>query len=201
MRFILAGLALALVACGDDNGPTEPAGDPLTADEAVALVEVALGQSLGMVQDFEEMVGSGTSSSVQLTSPCSMGGTVAVNGEASLTPGDPQSGGLAVSLSVTSVHTDCVERHAETGLVFTLNGAPNLVANIELSASELMFELRGALDGTVRWAVDEGRSGSCLIDLDLAAAIFEGTSSLTGQACGAQISETEALDFGINLAN
>ena len=34
MRFILAVLALALVACGDEDGPTEPTGDPLTADEA-----------------------------------------------------------------------------------------------------------------------------------------------------------------------
>ena len=194
MRFILGGLALALVACGDD-GPTEPTGDPLTADEALALVEVAVGEGLGLALDVDEVVGTGTSSTVQFTAPCSMGGTLAVNGEANLTGGDPQSESLAVSLSLTSVHSDCVERHDGTGLVFTLNGAPNLVTSLELSVSELEFEFSGALDGTVRWAVGEGRSGSCLIDLDIAAVIFEGTSTLTGQACGNQISETNTLDF------
>ena len=106
-----------------------------------------MGESLGFAVSEDAVTGDGTSSSVQLTVPCSMGGTVAVNGEANITGGDPESESLAVSLSLTSVHSDCVERHDETGLVFTLNGAPNLVTSLVLSASELLFELSGTFEG------------------------------------------------------
>ena len=196
MRHPVAALALLglVVACGDDDGPTEPVGAPLTVDEALALVGIAVGNSLELAEDPEQVTGDGTSAVVQYTIPCSMGGTVAVSGEASVTGDDPLSGAFGVSMALTLVHSDCVERDDERGIVFTLNGAPSVVTDIELSiTSELGFDFNAALDGTVRWAVGEDRSGSCLIDLNITSDITAGTMTVAGQACGLQISETEAL--------
>ena len=62
---------------------------------------------------------------------------------------------------------------------------------------DLGFALSGEVDGTVRWATDDGRSGSCRIDLDIEAEIGPSgfTSTLTGQACGAQFTESDAGMF------
>ena len=87
--------------------------------------------------------------------------------------GDPDSDeDVSVSLSMTMIHSDCVVTPEDTGLALTLNGAPNLAISLALSImGDLGFALSGEVDGTVRWATDDGRSGSCRIDLDIEAEI------------------------------
>ena len=123
-----------------------------------------------------------------------MGGTVAVNGRAEFM-GDPDSEDVAVSLSMTLVHSDCVIRHEGTRIAFTLDDAPDLEMGVELSITDdFGLEVSGTVDGTVRWATGDGQSGSCPMDLDIEAGISPSgfTSTLAGPACGVQFMESDA---------
>ena len=104
---------------------------------------------------------------LQFMAPCAMGGTVAVDTQASFI-GDPGDESAGMELSVTLVHSGCTERHEWTGIAFTLDGAPELEVSMELSYSaEFMVAISGAVDGTVRWATEDGRSGSCTMDVGI----------------------------------
>ena len=172
--------------------------DSLTQEEVLALVEVSMSQGLEVTEKgIESKTLTDESFTVQLTTRCPMGGTVAVNGRSEFM-GDPDSEDVAVSLSMTLVHSDCVIRHEGTGIAFTLDGAPDLEMGVELSITDdFGLEMSGTVDGTVRWATDDGRSGSCRMDLDIEAGISPSgfTSTLAGSACGIQVTESDAELF------
>ncbi len=200
MRRIPAGailsIALASASCGGESS-TEPDDDTLTGEEALALLEVAIGQGLVLADDVsgsEIMTPDGVV--LQFMAPCAMGGTVAVDAQASFIgdPGAESAESAGMELSVTLVHSGCTERHEGTGIVFTLDGAPELKVSIELSFSaEFMLAISGAVDGTVRWATEDGRSGSCTMDVGIETVDDpDALLSLTvaGQACGVQIMQS-----------
>ena len=193
MRCIRAGLILgvgvAVASCGGSS--TEPE-DSLTGAEALALLEVAMRQGLDLELDpgsVTQLPGGG----MQLTVPCTMGGTVRVSAQFSPV-GDPNDDDAGVRTAVTLVHSGCIERHETSGITFTLDGAPEVEMTIELSIStEFVFGISGTVDGTVRWATDDGRRGSCALDVELEtvndASGFP-SITLTGRACGADIMES-----------
>ena len=195
MRRIPAGAILSIVlaaaSCGGESS-TEPDDDTLTGEEALALLEVAIGQGLVLADDVsgsEIMTPEGVV--LQFTAPCAMGGTVAVDTRASFIgePGDESAESAGIELSVTLVHSGCTERHEGTGIAFTLDGAPELEVSIELSYSaEFMVAISGTVDGMVRWATEDGRSGSCIESVDDPDALLSLT--VAGQACGVQIMQS-----------
>ncbi len=196
MRRIRAGFILsvgvAVASCGGSS--TEPE-DSLTGVEALALLEVAMSQGLQLTDELEPGSETLTSDGVvlQFTVPCTMGGTVGVT--ARLGPaGEPDVDGAGVAVSSTLVHSGCIERHETSGITFTLDGAPELEMSIELSMStEFMLGISAAVDGTVRWATDDGRRGSCALDVEIGTVSDPSgfpTITLTGQACGAEIMES-----------
>ena len=78
--------------------------DSLTQEEVLALVEVSMSQGLEVTEKgIESKTLTDESFTVQLTTRCPMGGTVAVNGRSEFM-GDPDSEDVAVSLSMTLVH-------------------------------------------------------------------------------------------------
>ena len=188
---LVLGIGLAVASCGDSA--TEPE-DTLTGAEALALLEVAMRQGLELTNDLDlEMMTALPGGGMQLTVPCTMGGTVAVT--AQLSPvGDPGSESVGVGAAVTLVHSGCAERHEASGITFTLDGAPDVEMTIELSiSSEFLFGISGTVDGTVRWATGDGRSGTCALDVDLGTvndASGIPTITLTGRACGSEIMES-----------
>ena len=190
----ILGIALASASCGGESS-TEPDDDTLTGEEALALLEVAIGQGLVLADDVtsgsEIMTPDGVV--LQFMAPCAMGGTVAVDAQASFI-GEPDDESAGMELSVTLVHSGCTERHEGTGIAFTLDGAPELKMSIELSYSaEFMVAISGAVDGTVRWATEDGRSGSCTMDVGIESVDDpDALLSLTvaGQACGVQIMQS-----------
>ena len=190
---VILSVGLAVASCGGSS--TEPE-DSLTGAEALALLEVAMNPGLQLLtgDDATEIV-TPDGAVLHFTAQCSMGGTVAV--DARVTPsGGPGDDGGGVGVSATLVHTDCMERHAGTGITFTVDGAPEVEMSIELSIStEFMFGLSGTVAGTVQWATDDGRSGSCRMEVDLESvddpdALLGFSVTLAGQACGAQINES-----------
>ena len=190
----ILGIALASASCGGESS-TEPDDDTLTGEEALALLEVAIGQGLVLADDVtsgsEIMTPDGVV--LQFMAPCAMAGTVAVDAQASFI-GEPDDESAGMELSVTLVHSGCTERHEGTGIAFTLDGAPELKMSIELSYSaEFMVAISGAVDGTVRWATEDGRSGSCTMDVGIESVDDpDALLSLTvaGQACGVQIMQS-----------
>ena len=99
-----------------------------------------------------------------------------------------------------------METHAGTGITFTLDGAPDVEVSIALSTStsptDFMFELSGSVDGTVQWATDDGRNGTCQMDVALEPvddpdALLGLSVTLAGQACGAQIMESFSADLSL----
>lgn len=187
------GVVVALAACGDET-TTEPE-DSLTEEEALALIEVAIGQGIavsGQVTGGTEVV-TPEGVTLDFTAPCSMGGTVAVNAQAGFT-GDPNAESAGVDLSVTLVHSGCVEAQQGSGITFTLDGAPNVNMNIELTiGAEFGFTLSGTVAGMVAWTTGDGRAGTCALDVRLEPVDDPNallSVMVTGQACGTQIMES-----------
>ena len=212
MRRIRAGVILSVGLAGASCGgsSTEPE-DSLTQEEAVALLEVAMSRGLQLTNLDALPAGSETVTPdgvvLEFTVPCTMGGTVAVDALFVL-PEEPVAGSFPEELAVstTLVHSDCMERHAGTGITFTLDGAPEVEMSIGLSIStdptDPGIELSGTVDGTVRWATDDGRSGSCRLDVALEPvddpdALLRLSVILAGQACGAQIMESFSADLSL----
>ena len=115
MRRIPAGailsIALAAASCGGSS--TEPDDDTLTGEETLALVEIAMGQGFVLVGDVsgsETVTPEGVV--LQVTAPCAMGGTVAVDARASFIgePGAESAESASVGLSVTLVHSGCTRK-------------------------------------------------------------------------------------------
>ena len=188
---LILSAGLAAASCGSST--TEPE-DTLTESEALALIEVAMGQALQLSDDaLGGDDGPAIPGPLLFNLPCTMGGTVGLN--AQVRPvGDPsgETGGVGISVALT--HSGCVERHETTGITFTLDGAPDLDVDIELSVSpQFIFQVSGTVDGSVRWATDDGRSGTCAIDVALEPGDDPNallSLDVTGQACGAQIMES-----------
>ncbi len=188
---LILGVGVAVASCGGSS--TEPE-DLLTGAEALALLEVGMRQGLELTDELDpgsvtQLPGGG----MQLTVPCTMGGTVRVSAQFSPV-GDPNDDGAGVRTAVTLVHSGCIERHETSGITFTLDGAPEVEMTIELSIStEFVFGISGTVDGAVRWATDDGRRGSCALDVELEtvndASGFP-SITLTGRACGADIMES-----------
>ena len=83
-----------------------------------------------------------------------------------------------------------------SGIVFTVDGAPSVVIELSVTSELTSGRLSGTAEGTVRWATDDDRRGSCRMDLDIAW-MYDASgesSSLTGQACGHEI-----MDSGLGL--
>ena len=177
---ILAVLAV-FAGCGDEQPTTPPGSDPLTNTEVLALVETALGQGF-LALDV-------TGQTFDLTIPCGMGGTVRTAGE--VTGGvDAQQFTAAVTLT----HQDCQSSHAETGLAFTINGAPNLMVALDVvttTGDNPTLAMRGSVQGAIRWAAGD-RDGTCEVDAQIEAGFgFEGVSlTVTGEACGSRLSSS-----------
>ena len=192
---LMLSAGLAVASCGDSS--TEPE-DSLTGAEALALLEVAMSPGFELTDQLD--AGNVTANvttlpgdAMELTIPCSMGGTVTVG--AQLNPvGDPGGESVGVGAVATLVHSGCVEAHETSGITFTLDGAPEVEMTIELSISpDLLFEISGTVDGTVRWATDDGRRGICGLDVDLDTVSDPSgfpNITLTGRACGAEIMES-----------
>lgn len=187
---LVLGVGLVVASCGGSS--TEPE-DTLTAAEALALLEVAMGQGLELAGDMDPAMTTLPGGRTQVTVPCAMGGTAAVSAQFSPV-GDMDSDNVGVAVAVTLVHSGCIERHEMSGITFTLDGAPEVEMTVELSISpEFLFDISGTVDGTVRWATGDGRSGTCALDVDLDtvndASGFP-TITLAGRACGFDVMES-----------
>lgn len=187
----IRGAALAMLvataACGDSA--TEVVGD-LSQAEAEALAEVVGATVFSSTSAVPGAQGAPArtpisgSESVSATVPCELGGTVAVDGSLEYS-GDTDTE-VNATFGVTQVHNGCVAE-SQDGIRFTLDGAPDVTANVSLSVSESALSLEGTYGGAVDWSTD-GREGTCSLDVtlsvDMSGTAESGSASMSGTVCG-----------------
>lgn len=196
-------VALPLLACDDATG----LGDPLTEEETLALLEVLIGQGLeSSFANFSSAQAPAVAAALvpftvdeKFTAdvPCPLGGSVSLNASIHGS-GDTETGNADVTVSLLQVHHGCVVEHDKTGLVFTLNGDPNVQFQSDLTVrNQSDLDVKGGITGRIRWATNDERSGSCPIDLDydlsLKASAESGTASVVGDICGIHVSKNVTI--------
>ena len=199
--FTSAFAAVALVAmpaCGSDS-PTGNTGDELSTLETQELVAGLFGL-LEFIQiplldagpaavpygDLYEDV-------VSVEETCFPTGTATIDG---LITGDVDNtaGTADIDLNATIDFVGCV--YPGETVVFTLNGSPDVDLMANFIVTETSLSAMISIDGAVAYATDDGKTGTCAMDLTItasasAAGVVEG---LAGTACGVNSS---ALDLSL----
>jgi hypothetical protein len=196
---LLAGAALG--ACGESTGVEVD----LSEAEAAALAEAVMQAAI-----FATSNGTGPAlasgpnaapysygSDVSFTAECLLGGTVDVDGSVAAS-GDDETGEGRIELSVTHDHHGCVAE-AESGVVFTFDGAPALALDLVLETdgqSELGWS--GTIGGAVDWATEE-REGRCTVALAFAGLVSDVENaieiSVEGSVCQRAVELSWSLGF------
>lgn len=176
---LTAALLLTVTACGEDA--TGVTGDPLTQQEAFAIfaeLQSAVADALSGVAQAPALVSTPLP---EVTGPCLGGGTVTISGNIDDNI-DPQTGVGTIAFALVQAVDDCVVE--TTGSTFTVNGAPNLLISGDLTVGE-DFALSGTydMDGGFRYTSDDGRAGTCDVDVSLDFSDY----SLSGQVCGQSV--------------
>lgn len=178
VRGLLLGGLLA-VAPGCRDGTTEPGGDLLAADEAVALFE----GMRAIEQDSMPRILHASGDSVVVACPVS--GRLRVTGRFSESAsGDT----LRLETEFTFAPAGC--RFSREGREFTADGDPGIRerAVVVIAGPGEHIGIDGAVTGVVDWQL-AGRSGSCEVDLALTGEPARpggpsATGMLSGRLCG-----------------
>jgi len=197
---LFAGIVtFSLAACGDDDGVTNVGADALSATEREALAEAVAG---AVVATFDENPGVPAQSgpqqavvnfeeTVSITVPCDLAGSVLTEGDLAVEFDDVTQEGT-VEYTVTQTHQGC-RMEAEDDIVFTLDGAPSVTADlfVEFGAETLFFE--GSFEGGVDWVTGD-REGTCQVSAQFSADINPqtdtGSAELSGTVCGNSFSRS-----------
>ena len=196
-RCLAVGLIVALAACGD-SGTEVDVPDELTPAEAEALAE-AVGMTVLSTWSEDDSEGSALAapapftveSDLELEVPCKLGGSVAIEGTVRI-EGDEEARSTTLDYAVTHMHQACTVQ-SKDGVVFTLNGAPHVTANLHVETGGNVVLLSGDYGGAVDWTTEE-KEGTCPLsaefsfELDLASETLAG--SLEGTVCGVTLSRS-----------
>lgn len=190
-----------LAACGGD--PVAPAGDELGEAEAAAIVEFISGAAFdgwsfdegeGAAASVAPVPGASASSepiqfdvSIDASSQCPQGGSVSVAGLfAGTIDSETETGTVALGIVVSAAACS----FPAEGTVFTVDTSPDLELDGDFAweAGQPVGEQIFSYGGTVLWSAEDGRSGSCSIDLQVTRA-EDGTLLESGTACGVSVGE------------
>lgn len=191
-----AAVAVALLwagaGCGDATGS-----DALTSDEAAGLTAQMAGA--GVAGAGSGIAGSPARASgleavpvpinvtVNHTQSCQGGGSINMTGSVSGSiDSETQDGTLSVN--ITQSITDC--RLTEAGKEFTVSGNPNLqvTGNVTIVGGQPSGTQTLTFTGAFQWSANDGRSGSCEIDITINWSPTTASASVTGTACGHNVS-------------
>lgn len=201
-RISLGGMALlatlAMAACGDS--PTDTLGE-LSQEEAEALAQV-VGQTVfstwteaeAPVQGLAPVAALIIESDVAVEAPCPLGGQVAISGTLVMDI-DEVTEDVTLDYSVAQVHQDC-SASSEEGIVFTLNGAPNITADLFLESVGEALSMTGGYSGAVDWVTGD-KAGTCSLSVEFSVEMNPvtevGSGSISGTVCGTSFTETVSV--------
>jgi hypothetical protein len=202
--------AVGVAACGDDDPVST--GDALTETEVAALSSVVLGTAFSATAsglagvtpaavDGPQPAPFSYTGSIETTVPCALGGTVELDGSATVN-GDDETEEFMVAYNLTQLFSQCGALAEETDQEFTISGSLGLTATADFalgtSQAGLSLSTDTQVSGTIDWSTDDGRSGRCAITLS-SEATSNGDSisaTTTGSVCGTSVSETFTYGIG-----
>jgi hypothetical protein len=188
---LTAGLAVFVTACGGDDVPTGTnSGDPLTTQEALdvyaqlnAAVSTALG---GAVPGPAASPGAAMDPITPVSADCPYGGSVRVTGDVDASSFGQSGGNISFTL-IENINGCGV---MSGGYEFTVDGDPSIAisGDIDVSIDGQNFDISGTydLDGGFSYTSDDGRSGSCAMNVS----VNYGTFAVSGSICGQSLSGT-----------
>ena len=178
-----AALLLAPAACSDSTGVT---GDSLSTAEAFTIfaeLQAVVATALGNVTTAPPAgMAAPMTPLPEVTGACDGGGSVTLSGEYEDNI-DPETDTGTFSFTFLESIDDCIM--VSGGTQFTVNGAPNVIVagNVEIDEN---YYISGTYEmtGSIRYEADDGRSGTCAVDVT---GDFS-TRTTTGNLCGKNIS-------------
>ena len=195
--------ALGVAACGEDDGPVAT-GDALSEAEAAALSEIVLGTAFQATAGIPtspapvngpQAVPFSYSADIDATAPCSAGGTASLTGSATIN-GDDETGEFSIAYSVTAAYNECGEYAGSQEALFTVGGSLTMTATADYAQGQGQqfgtLTSTGSFTGNVSWSSDDGRSGTCAVNLT-SSTTSDGqaiNATTEGSFCGVSISET-----------
>lgn len=189
-------LLLTAAACGDDNPTDIIEGDPLTEAEAAALAEVVAGTLFATYEGGALAAPARATGSISVndTFPCEFGGSVDIDGNLTFNINDQTQDGT-INFDVTQDHNDCAVM-SEDDILFTLNGAPNIMSSFTIVTEGDFLSFTGGYDGAVAFETGD-KAGTCSLEVDFSlqgnVATEAGSATLNGRVCGISFSHNLTL--------
>ncbi len=207
LRHLLPALSLAaaasLAACGD-NDPTGVQGDPLSQSEVQAVFATLTGafSSLGSPSASPVMDGVvpqpsaapvDVAETFDLSIPCAVSGSMAAVGSLSGVV-DDETFDTDVSYALTITPAGCTVSSQETTVV--VDGDPSITIMMDMVFDETSFLIDGSYRGGLAYTTNDGRAGSCGINLNFTISANPSTGaseqSVTGKVCGVSGNQFQA---------
>jgi len=197
MSGLAVGLALTMAACGGDPVGVN-SGDELSDTEIQAIFN-AFGGALDGVdasasrvapQDGIQMADIDVNQSVNVSTDCNLGGEISLSGSVEGTV-DDETFASNLEMGIGIQFDACIIASEEN----TVSVDGDIQFDSHIVINEGAFSVDGSQVGGFDFTTNDGRIGSCAIDIDFSASFSEGTSaqsSVTGTVCGRSASQFEA---------
>ncbi len=193
---LAAVLSLALAACGGDPVGIN-SGDELSDDEIQAVfnafggafTNVNQAQHRATPQEGIQLAEIPINTSVDLSAPCDLGGSIDLDGSASGTM-DDETFESDITMDIDVEFKGCVVPSEQ--LLITVNG--DIAFDSHLVVGQETFSVDGSQVGGFSFTLDDGRSGSCSLDIEFSASTTGSTvqSNVSGTVCGRSAANFEA---------
>jgi hypothetical protein len=199
----IAALAVgALSACDQIVGPDSGLAPMEVAELSNALIQDGLSDTADTTTTAASVGADGlawdvTTSTTEFsrTHACPLGGEVTMEGTRERTR-DTETRTGTLDVTATRTFVDCARPLADSSVTITLNGEVTLTAHREWQAGSWNGPQDVTLVGSVDWATDDDRSGTCEIDIEATFDAETHTRTVTGTVCGEDVSAFAGWTFG-----
>jgi len=209
-RKILPFLAVAVAAaCSDGVGiaggltgaEIGELSDAIVSSTFDVTTEVATSETSLAAADGPTLLGimdGSASTEFTRTRSCPLGGQVVITGTRER-EWDREAGTGSMTMELTRSHEDCARPFDSTedgATVITLNGAVAATATHEWQMGERHGLQTMTMAGELAWETDDGRSGTCVIDVTASFDPETHTRTVTGTFCDREIDRSSAWQHG-----
>lgn len=170
----IVAATLILGGCGDGGGSS---GDPLTQDEAVAIFGELFTIAFGALGAPPAVAAAPAVAITPITTDCELAGSITLSG-------DVTENETSVSFNLTETINNCKFEYnpGPGGIVFTVNGDPNINWSGTLSVNGETLSGTFTMKGGFTYDADDGRSGGCGIDVSVNFSTLQASGKICGQS-------------------
>lgn len=205
--FVVLLAVVTTAACDEATGTL----DGLTETEVQELADGMIATSFGATGEVAQadlastdglvlqLAGDTVTSTTEFvtTRTCVRGGQVVLEGTRErVWDRDTRTG--SSDLALTKTHEDCARPLRDRDVTITVNGAPNIAVEVHHAWAD--GERDGlqtmSMNGTIDWATDDDRSGTCTIDVDVTFDPDARTRTVSGTVCNRTFERTTTWQGG-----